>query len=324
VGYDIIGDIHGQGDMLEALLKKMGYRHDGQCYRHDSRRAIFVGDFIDRGPQQLKTLGLARPMIDAGAALAVMGNHELNAICWHTPDPDRPGDYLRPRTGSLGEKNRTQHGAFLAEVGEDSPAHADIIRWFKTLPLWLDLPGLRVVHACWHPRYMNWLKANGHVDEHGRLLEDRYPAASREPASREEKDSPGPSVFKAVETVAKGIEVPLPNGESFRDAQGTVRHRARVRWWDGPGGTYRTSALVDRATRKNLPDEKLPAHAWPALPEDKPIFFGHYWLKGRPEIQAPNIACVDYSAARGGDLVAYRWSGESRLSKDKFIQVGPS
>src|SRR5690625_6839473 len=109
--------------MLEALLKKMGYRHGGQGYRHDSGRAIFVGDFIDRGPQQLKTLGLARPMIDAGAALAVMGNHELNAICWHTPDPDRPGDYLRTRTGRLGEKNRTQHGTFLAEVGEDSATH---------------------------------------------------------------------------------------------------------------------------------------------------------------------------------------------------------
>src|SRR5690625_3957693 len=162
--------------MLEALLKKMGYCHDGQCYRHDSRRVIFVGDFIDRGPQQLKTLELARPMIDTGAALAVMGNHELNAICWHTPDPDRPGEHLRPRTGSLGEKNRKQHEAFLAEVGEDSATHADIIRWCIALPLCSDRRGLRVVRAGVHALSLNELKANGHVDEQGCLLEDRYPA----------------------------------------------------------------------------------------------------------------------------------------------------
>lgn len=324
MGYDIIGDIHGQADMLEALLKKMGYCHDGQCYRHDSRRVIFVGDFIDRGPQQLKTLELARPMIDTGAALAVMGNHELNAICWHTPDPDRPGEHLRPRTGSLGEKNRKQHEAFLAEVGEDSATHADIIRWFKALPLWLDLPGLRVVHACWHPRYMNWLKANGHVDEQGCLLEDRYPAASREPSSEDEKDSPEPSVFKAVETVAKGIEASLPNGVTFKDAQGVERNRARVRWWTGPGDSWEKSTLLYGGDPGSLPDTKPPARLWPALPEDKPIFFGHYWLKGRPEIQAPNIACVDYSAGKGGDLVAYRWRGESRLTKGGFVQVAPS
>src|SRR5699024_4971794 len=67
-------------------------------------------------------------------------------------------------------------------------------------------------------------------------------------------------------------------------------------------------------------------HAWPALPEDKPIFFGHYWLKGSPEVQAPNIACVDYSAAKGGDLVDYRWCGENRLSNEnieRVAQTGP-
>jgi hypothetical protein len=51
--FDVIGDIHGHADALRNLLHKVDYReHDG-VFRHASRRVIFVGDFIDRGPQQL-------------------------------------------------------------------------------------------------------------------------------------------------------------------------------------------------------------------------------------------------------------------------------
>jgi len=40
---------------------------------------------------------MVRHMVDAGSALAVMGNHDFNAIAWYLPDPANPGDYLRPR-----------------------------------------------------------------------------------------------------------------------------------------------------------------------------------------------------------------------------------
>ena len=86
-------------------------------------------------------------MIDGGHAQAVMGNHEFNAIAWAQIDPASPGQHLRRRH----DKNRRQHAAFLAEVGEDSDLHAEWIEWFLTLPLWLDLGALRVVHACWDP-----------------------------------------------------------------------------------------------------------------------------------------------------------------------------
>lgn len=45
---------------------------------------------------------------------------------------------------------------------------------------------------------------------------------------------------------------------------------------------------------------------------------GHYWLTGSPTPLAANVACTDYSVAKGGKLVAYRWDGESELSADKF------
>ena len=45
MAYDIIGDIHGQADKLEALLRTLGYRDTAGAWRHPERQAIFVGDF---------------------------------------------------------------------------------------------------------------------------------------------------------------------------------------------------------------------------------------------------------------------------------------
>ena len=50
MGYDIIGDIHGHADKLEAMLRTLGYRRTAGAWRHPDRQAIFVGDFVDRGP----------------------------------------------------------------------------------------------------------------------------------------------------------------------------------------------------------------------------------------------------------------------------------
>jgi hypothetical protein len=99
MAYDIIGDIHGHADKLEALLRTLGYRDTAGAWRHPDRQAIFVGDFIDRGPAQVRSVQIVRRMVDAGVALAVMGNHELNAIAWHTPDPRRPSQYYSGVSG---------------------------------------------------------------------------------------------------------------------------------------------------------------------------------------------------------------------------------
>lgn len=53
-----------------------------------------------------------------------------------------------------------------------------------------------------------------------------------------------------------------------------------------------------------LPDLPIPAHARIARPE-KPVFFGHYWLTGVPVLQTARHVCVDYSAGKGGRLVAF-------------------
>jgi hypothetical protein len=321
MSYDIIGDIHGEAGKLEALLRRLEYSERAGCWRHPSRTAVFVGDFIDRGPEQLKTICLVRHMVQEGQALAIMGNHEFNAIAWHTPDPDEPGEYLRPRfRGSIGSKNRKQHRRFLDEVEHDPATHADIISWFKTLPLWLELPRLRVVHACWHQRFMDYLAPK--LGPRQTLQDALLVPATREPADKAEKDTPMPSVFKAAEALTKGIEMPLPEGLSFVDNDGERRDRVRVRWWDSEAETYRQAADLPDELRDRVPDAPTPPHARINVPTDRPIFFGHYWRTGQPAPSSRTLACVDYSAAKGGPLVAYRWDGEASLNAGHFVSAG--
>ncbi len=76
--FDIIGDVHGCCDELEALLGKLGYtRVEHLLYKPPTgRRALFLGDLVDRGPRNLDALFLARNMVAKGYALCIPGNHE--------------------------------------------------------------------------------------------------------------------------------------------------------------------------------------------------------------------------------------------------------
>jgi hypothetical protein len=305
--FDIIGDVHGQFDKLLALLTHLGYRDSGGAWRHPDRSVIFVGDLIDRGPKQLATVALVRRMVEAGSARCVMGNHEFNAIAWARPDPKRPGKYLRDRD-NLG--NQKQHEAFLGEVVGDSLRHAETIAWFMTLPLWLDLGGLRVVHACWHQASIDLLqKAMGSKQ---RLTDKMVELGSQK----------GDPIYKAIETVCKGPEVDLPLGVSFPDKEGKVRHEVRVRWWQEDLSTYRKAAIGPPGDMAMIPNLPMPAE-WVGHPySGPPVLFGHYWFTGKPEVISSNFACLDYSAARDGPLVAYRWDGEAELKTENLAWVG--
>jgi hypothetical protein len=106
---------------------------------------------------------------------------------------------------------------------------------------------------------------------------------------------------------------------SFEDKDGHTRRDVRLRWWDREATTFRKAAIGMDDRLEELPDVKLPIDY--RYSEGPPVFFGHYWMNGKPAITAPHAACLDFSVAKQGYLTAYRWSGERELSSGNLVHV---
>ena len=328
--FDLIGDIHGYHEPLIALLEKLGYSFSNGYYNHSNKKVIFLGDFIDRGPGQKKVIEIVRAMVEKGSALAVMGNHEFNALCFHTEDPDMPGTYLRTRS----DKNINQHQAFLDAYQDNPEEMKEALDWFRTLPMWLDLKDLKVIHACWDEKAIKHISSN--YSDEGLISQDLLIDSCK-------KDTES---YRCLETILKGKEIPLPDGhEGIPDKAGIIRYRIRTRWWDNTATTYEDAYLgpekvVDInkkpvAVSLYIPDDNIEGNQLISYSEDAaPVFLGHYWLEGKPKKLANNIACLDYSVAqervaeRKGisadqhpKLVAYCWNGEQKINDEQFIWV---
>jgi len=241
-------------------------------------------------------------MADTGEALAVMGNHEYNAIRYHSKGPD--GKPLRPHneidTGHKHYKNYQQHRATLEQLARPFPDEwAGWLAWFKTLPLYLDLGGLRVVHAAWRQESVSAV-GNRRFSDDAFLL--------------------------AVSALLNGPEIPLPEGTFCPDKEGIRRSTIRARWFgklrNGHAPTYRD--LVFPAS-DDAPELEVNEAALARLAgydeSEPPVIFGHYWMPPAAlGCVARNAACVDYSvASENGVLMAYRWSGEATLADENLV-----
>lgn len=302
--WDIIPDIHGQRQKLEDLLAKLGYAEIDGAYRHPERRALFLGDYIDRGPDIRGVLRIVGAMVEAGEAVALMGNHELNAIQYHSVGAD--GQPRRPHT----ESKRDQHAQTLLQFMGRDEEWREWIAWFKKLPVFFDAGDFRAVHACWNADAVETLNGRQFDED---LLEQAAIKGSPEHA--------------ALESLLKGPELDLPEGMTFRDKDNHIRPNIRVRWWglEVESMTYSEVVMPPgiEAPRGIIPHDQL--RRVPNYPtQEKPVFVGHYWLRwqGSPEVLAENIMCLDYSAGREGPLAACRWNGS--VAASEFITAGYS
>ena len=313
IHYDIIADIHGRFDKLAALMERLGYENNGSSFTPPTgHRALFLGDLIDTKPGHpypggvRSTLIAVKAMCDRGDALCLMGNHELNAVLFHTNDPS--GLPLKDQS----PRNQRTHQGTL----DDFPDYADPasewrtvwLPWLKGLPISLDLGGFRAVHACWHPAYLVLLDGKS-------LTDDAFLLACADKLKPE---------GEAIEAVLKGIEVPLPDGYFFTDHTGTKRSLFRARWWEAPADDILCDQLVFPVCAQigAVPvDPAARAMFCPYPTNDRPVFFGHYFKPANTPIQPErhNVACLDHSAATGGPLVAYQWRGETRIKPENYI-----
>ncbi len=146
---DIIGDVHGEIAALETLLGHLGYGADGQ--HADGRQLVFLGDLTDRGPDSPAVLHKVMRLVDTGRAQCILGNHELNLLRGELKDgndwwvaPDRMAENLMP-------------GHDMQPV---MPADkACMTAFLESLPLALERPDLRIVHACWNKAAFARLRA---------------------------------------------------------------------------------------------------------------------------------------------------------------------
>lgn len=298
--FDVVGDVHGYAEPLEQLLLAMGYEKKGKGFQHPDRTLIFIGDLVDRGPDQQRTVEIARSMVDYGDAIVLMGNHEFNAICYAMPQAD--SSFIRPHN----DKNFLQHKDFLKAFPFGSNDYRDAIAFFKRLPLWLEDDEFRAIHACWHEPSLATLRP---------VLDDQY--CIQDDSFYERFSDSESDIYKAVEVILKGPEVSLPDGVSFKDSDGNERHEARVHWWHLPHapekaflGVKSVDQLLDGAATYIYDDQA------------KPVMFGHYSKVGENvhEQSSSDCAfCLDWGVIRKRkQLCALRWNGNLKDS-ERFV-----
>lgn len=309
-GYDLIGDVHGCGVTLCHLLEQMDYRKVNGIYQHPKgRKVVFIGDIVDRGPNIRLALSVVRDMVDNGHAHLIMGNHEYNVLAFCTPSRvggDHP--YLREHTARntfIVEETIRQFDPYPQEW-------KDYLNWFLTLPLYEEFEHFRAVHACWDHQLISEMKGR-----YGRnTMDEAFLHASMDRESFE---------GQLVDRLTRGTALKLPDGRSITAKDGFVRHFFRTKFWEKEPEIYDDIVFQPDPLPEDIAEKAITKADRKELlyygPYEKPLFIGHYWMKGIPGPITHNIACIDYSAVKYGRLVAYRMDDETRLDPDKFCWV---
>jgi len=240
---DIVGDVHGEIDALRQLLSKLGYASDGTHF--ERRRLVFLGDLTDRGPDSPAVVDEVKRLIDSGRAQCVLGNHDLNILL---------GDKKHDNHWFFGKESSLDgSGVPTPAVLADAQTRESILAFFRTLPLVLERPDVRVVHACWNPEMVE-------VARHARdavALYHQY-AEQIEADQRHRKDlhhidrELERQNRNPVKVLTSGLERRI--GKPF-EASGKIRHEERVHWWED----YRDDAICVFGHYSFFKDESMPS-----------------------------------------------------------------
>lgn len=301
-GWDVIGDIHGQSGKLTELLERLGYQLVDNGYQHPCRKALFIGDLLDRGDGVRATVGIVRRMVEQGSAECILGNHEVNFLNWHIKDAN--------------QQPRRAHTAYHQKLMEktltvfNAQEQADLVEWLLDRPLWFEQDGFRAVHAVWDHAVIEALRLLAEGPSHRSLLlsDDEH-------------------IFKQIERITRGFIIPTPSNMDVIGSDGNRRRRIRGRFWDVENAQcydqikFPTEKIGVELGGTVLAETVLPHPQSYAITE-QPLFVGHYWLKKPFELLTSNIACVDYSGIESSALVAYQWHNtDLTLDTQRFIEV---
>lgn len=148
-----IGDIHGHLDLLNSLLAKID--------PDENQMLVFLGDYVDRGPQAAGTLArlfdLAQHRPDD--VVCLMGNHERMMLDFIDDPLGRGAGWLR--NGGLGtladfgihniSQNATPDEIIAACDALEAAMPAGMRAWLQQLPLSWNSGNMWCVHAAMDP-----------------------------------------------------------------------------------------------------------------------------------------------------------------------------
>lgn len=298
--YDIIGDVHGHAQLLKKMLLELGYTKTSSGYAHPERKAIFVGDFINRGPNIRKAIRTIRTMVENGNAFAILGNHEINILISHIKSKK-----------DLFQQNDISELKTVNEFRNYPEEWNDHVKWLRTLPFFLELNGIRVVHACWSDEAVEFVKQN---IPPGKIKKETFKQIHK---------FPGSALARNVWLLTKGLQFKLPGDLKIINNKGISPRSFRLAWWENPHG--KTFKELSFESKFELPGYTVPPQIEPEslpYPEEAPIvFFGHYCRHNGPHIIKSNVCCIDSCINGSNTLLAYRWDSETNLSETKLVKV---
>lgn len=302
--YDIIGDIHGNARLLKDLLLKLGYSKVNGYYRHPVNKAVFLGDLINKGKEVRKTVKIVRKMVENQSAFCVLGNNDYHAICYYTKSAS--GRFLlnhNSRTRTLFYSTNKSYKGKCDKLIQD-------ISWLKTQPLFLDFDRFRVVHACWDKKLIKFMKKHypGHLNDET-FFQKSVVAGSQE--------------SRVVEVLLTGTKIHADPSVHVLNSNQKPVVDFPVRWWLNPSGlNLKQVSFGNFVFVENRLVSQKEFKLFSEYPIDKkPLFIGHYCLRGFTGILQENISCVDFCCHRTGRLAAYRWSGEKVLDVKNIVTV---
>ncbi|WP_274570980.1 metallophosphoesterase [Neisseria leonii] len=327
--WDIIGDVHGEWAALCTLLGHLGYAADGS--HPQGRRLVFVGDLCDRGPDSPAVLAWFKQAYDAGRALMVLGNHELNLLV----------DDAKDGSGWFFDRRAERDSALYAPwVRAERAEKAVLADWLAQMPLVLQRGDLRIVHAAWLPeqiarlethtgglaaRYRTWDEAVVQALEGAPwyadyMREQRQYGREIEDPDRLPPPMPATAQFELARSRLHPIRALTSGVEQIVArpffAAGRWRFTGRCRWWADYDGE--AAVVIGHYWR----------HWYPKRDDGREVLFpeaNNAWL-GR----AGKVFCVDYSVgARWRDrqsglppersafrLAALRWPERTLMFDD--------
>jgi hypothetical protein len=336
---DIVGDIHGEYGALLSLLGHLGY--DVQGTHPQGRSLVFVGDFCDRGPNSPAVLGLVASLVRSGRAAAILGNHEINLL--REDAKDGSGWFFD-------ERLQRDHDKYAPFDRPTEQQRQDILNFLSTLPIGLERPDLRVIHAAWQDQPVEAARQLplGSV----RQAYDRWEQVAREQAIKTQLHQ---RMAQELEQWTHGLEdhqhePPFLEAHAEFEASKQMLNPLKVL----TSGVELRGGVPFFSGGKWRFAERMPW--WDTYAQLTPVVVGHYWRRvrqidrkavGKGDVdlfenihpfdwhgQLDNVFCVDFSAGGrwlerksgavvGHDfkLAALRWPEKVLQFDDGHVQA---